>query len=153
MSFLTTSVAVPVWLLILLIAGFTPLLFKLYRLAQAFRRGNIIKEEQEDVVVWKIRSSKPTASAKKAISDIARDKRHEEKADIAHVLKIMASQGERGILIRSLADQMQVNLSKAQLAIGKLVDKKLVEEVVGVSGTKYYLTQLGRNYCSSKGFR
>jgi len=153
MSFLTTSVAVPVWLLILLVAGITPLLFKLYRLVQAFKRGNIVKEEHEDVVLWKIRSSKPSASSKKSSSDLARDKRQEEKADIAQVLKIMASQGERGILIQSLADRMQIKLSKAQFAIGKLVDKKLVEEVVGMSGTKYYLTQLGRNYCSSKGIR
>jgi len=151
MSFLTYSVAVPVWLLVLLIAGVTPLLYKLYRLLSAFRRGNIVKEEHDDVVVWKIRTNRPSAAPKTSSADIARGKREGEKADIVHVLKVMVAEGERGLLIQSLADRMKVALPKAQHAMAKLVEKKLVEAVVGMSGTKYYLTKLGREYCASKG--
>lgn len=151
MSFISYSVQVPVWLLILLLLATTPLLLKLYRLVQGFRKGHIVKEVQEDEVDWKIESNKPSAAPKKSSADIAREKRHEEKSDIVHVLKIMAREGERGMLVQSLADQMQVDITKVQHAIAKLVEKELIEEVVGMSGTKYYLTQLGKNYCNSKG--
>ena len=42
------------------------------------------------------------------------------------------------------------NTTKAKQAMTKLVDKNMVDEVVGISGTKYYLTQIGKDYCRSK---
>lgn len=151
MSFLFHTVAIPVWLLIMMIAAMIPLFVEVYALLMQLKRKEIVKEEDSDLVVWKVRSPKQSISPKKTVEEFAREKRHEEKSDIVHVLKIMAHEGDKGILIQSVADRMNVALSKTQSAMKKLVDKKLVEEVVGVSGTKYYLTQLGRNYCTSKG--
>jgi len=151
MAFLMHSVAVPVWVLILLIAGMLPLLNKLVKLLIDIKRGKIVREVQEDVVLWKFKNTKQSIAPKKSVSDIAREKRHDEKADIVHTLKILTEEGERGMLIQSIADRLNINIAKAQHAVAKLVDKKLVEEVVGMSGTKYYLTELGKNYCKSKG--
>lgn len=153
MSLLSSSVSVPVWLLILLLAAIAPHFVKLFRLIKAYKKGDIVREEHADVVLWKIRADRPSARPKKSTVDVEREKRHQEKSDIRDVLKIMAKEGDRGILIKSLADRMQANISKVQQAIDKLVEKQFVEEVVGMSGTKYYLTQLGRNYCNSKGLQ
>jgi predicted transcriptional regulator len=66
------------------------------------------------------------------------------------VLKIMLKEGEKGVMMQTIADRMGTNLTKAKQAVTKLVDKKMVDEVVGVSGTKYYLTPLGKDYCQRK---
>jgi len=151
MSFLSQSIAVPVWLLILIMVAMLPLLVSLYRLVLRLKRGEIVREEHSEEVLWKIRNEMHAKSPKKTVKEFARDKRHEEKTDIVHVLKIMAKEGEKGILIQSVADRMHITMAKTQQAMKKLVDKQLVEEVVGMSGVKYYLTELGRNYCASKG--
>jgi predicted transcriptional regulator len=151
MSFLSQSVSIPVWLLILLVVAVLPLMLNLYRLVSRFKRGEIVREEHSEEVLWKIKNEMHARSPKKTVKDFARDKRNEEKTDIVHVLKIMAKEGEKGILIQSVADRMHITMSKTQQAMKKLVEKKLVEEVVGVSGIKYYLTELGKNYCASKG--
>ena len=124
MSLFSETVSIPVWLLLLMIVGMIPLFVKLYKLSDRFRRGDIVKEEHGDVVLWKLRTIKRSAAA----------------------------EGDKGMLLQSVADQMKSGTSKVQQAMQPLIDKKLVEEVVGVSGTKYYLTQLGKNYCASKGF-
>ena len=151
MSFFSQSLAVPVWVFILMLVAMLPALYLLYKLVQRFMHGEIVREEHSDMVLWKIRNQMHTVSPKKTVADVAHDKRHEEKTDIAHVLKLLLKEGEKGILIQSIADRLDTSLAKIQHAMKKLVDRKLVDEVVGVSGTKYYLTQLGRSYCTSKG--
>lgn len=151
MSFLTQSVSVPVWLLILMIVAILPLSVSLFRLVFRFKRDEAVNEENSDFELWQMKNEMHTRSPKKTVADYARDKRHEEKTDIVHVLKIMAKEGEKGILIQSVSDRLNTSMTKTQQAMKKLVDKKLVEEVAGMSGVKYYLTELGRNYCISKG--
>lgn len=151
MTFLSQTVTIPAWLLILMIAAMLPYLVILFKLIYRLKSGETVKEVHSDMVLWKVKTGKASASPSKSVDDFARDKRREKKADILQVLKIMAKEGEKGILIQSIADRMNSTLSKAQHAMKELVDKKLVDEIIGVSGTKYYLTQLGRNYCTSKG--
>lgn len=155
LSFLTDTVAVPVWLFILLIAGLVPLFYNLFTLINHFRRGEIVREADSDVVLWKIRNVKKSASPKKSSTDISKEqeqeKEREKESNIIQVLKVVAAGGEKGILLKSIVDRVSIGNANVHRAVQELVDRKIIEEVVGVSGTKYYLTQVGKMYCSKKG--
>jgi YesN/AraC family two-component response regulator len=155
LSFLTDTVAVPFWLFILLIAGLVPLFYQLFTLVNHFRRGEIVRETDDDVVLWKIRNVKKSASPKKSSTDISKEqeqeKQNEKESNINQVLMVVASGGERGILLKSIVDRVSISSANVNRAVKELVDRKIIEEVAGVSGTKYYLTQVGKMYCAKKG--
>ena len=150
MSFLSQSVSIPMWFLIMMNVIVILLLLKLFSLVQRFNRGDIVKEEHSDMVVWKIKSRHPAAAPKRPAADLNKEKEREKKDELVMVLKVLLKEGDKGVMIQTIADRMGINTSKAKHAMVKLVDKKMVDEVVGVSGTKYYLTQLGKEYCRSK---
>ena len=150
MSFLTQTVSMPIWFLIMMNVIMILLLVKLFSLVYRFNRGDIVKEEHSDMVVWKIKTRKPAASPNKSSSDMAKEKDQEKKEELVKVLKVLLKEGDKGVMMQTIADRMGTNTTKAKHAMAKLVDKKMVEEVVGVSGTKYYLTQVGKDYCRSK---
>ena len=77
-------------------------------------------------------------------------KEQDDKQNLVQVLKILIQEGDRGVLMQTIADRMGTNRSNTQQAMQKLVKNKMVDEVIGVSGTKYYLTQQGRDYCKQK---
>jgi len=114
-----------------------------------FRRGDIIKEQDSDMVIWKVRS-RPVAIPKTKPIDVSVQKKHEHKADLVEVLKILLKEGEKGVRLQTLSDKMGTSQSKVQQAMKSLIEKRLVDEVVAMSGTKYYLTQLGIDYCRRK---
>jgi YesN/AraC family two-component response regulator len=155
LSFLTDTVAVPFWLFILLIAGLVPLFYQLFTLVNHFRRGEIVRETDDDVVLWKIRNVKKSASPKKSSTDISKEqeqeKQNEKESNINQVLMVVASGGERGILLKSIVDRVSISSANVNRAVQELVGRKIIEEVAGVSGTKYYLTQVGKMYCAKKG--
>lgn len=155
LSFLTTTVAVPFWLFILLIAGLVPLFYQLFTLVNHFRRGEVVRETEDDVVLWKIRNVKRTAAPKKTSTDISKqqeqEKQKEKESNINQVLNVVAAAGERGTLLKSVVDRVSISSANVHRAVQELVDKKIIEEVAGVSGTKYYLTQVGKMYCEKKG--
>ena len=151
MSFLTETVAIPVWLLILIIGGLIPLVVKLIKLFKINKREEISREERDNKVRWKLKTLRKSASPSKTTADVAKEKSREKKIDILYVLKIMAEEGDKGLLLKTAEDRLKIGISKVQQAMKQLINKKLVEEVVGVSGTKYYLTELGNNYCMKKG--
>ena len=140
----------PIWFLIMMNVIMILLLVKLFSLVYRFNRGDIVKEEHSDMVVWKIKTRKPAASPNKLSSDMAKEKDQEKKEELVKVLKVLLKEGDKGVMMQTIADRMGTNTTKAKHAMAKLVDKKMVEEVVGVSGTKYYLTQVGKDYCRSK---
>jgi len=153
MSFLTHSVSMPVWFLIMMNVIMVILLVKLFMLVYRYNRGDITKEEHSDMVVWKVKTTKRSAMPKtrdKPAETVKKEKETEKKTDMVQVLKILIKEGDRGVLMQTIADRMGTGRGKAQQAMGVLVEKKFVDEVVGVSGTKYYLTTLGREYCQSK---
>lgn len=150
MAVITQSVSIPVWLLILMIAVMLPSLFRLFKLFYLFKRGEIVREENSDMVVWKVKSRQRSVSSTKKATDLAEAKQREQKSELVQVLKILLKEGDRGVRMQSVADQMGAKISRAQTAMKNLVEKKMVEEVIGVSGTKYYLTQLGKDYCRRK---
>ncbi len=114
------------------------------------RRGDIIKEQESDMVIWKVRSQRRVAKPKTKAIDTSAQKKHEEKAELVEVLKILLKEGEKGVRLQTLSDKMGTSQSKVQQAMTNLIEKKLVDEVTTMSGTKYYLTQLGIDYCRSK---
>ncbi len=157
MSFLTETVTIPVWLLILMIGGLIPLFMKMIELFSSSKwrksdRETESREESDRRILLKLRTLKKAAPPSKSVLDVAKEKKQEKKADILHVLKIMAAEGDKGVLLKAIADQLNINTSKVQQAMVQLTDKNLVEEVTGVSGTKYYLTDVGKKYCIKKGF-
>ena len=150
MSFFSATVTIPVWFLILLNIIMVLLLVKLFSLVHRYRRGEITKEEHSDMVVWTIKNRKPVVTAGK-LSVPKNDKKDQEKKDdLVRVLKILLKEGEKGVLLQTIADRMEMSNTKADHALQKLRERKMVDEVVGVSGRKYYLTQTGRDYCRSK---
>jgi predicted transcriptional regulator len=150
MSFLMQSVSIPVWFLIMMNIIVILLLAKLFLLVYRYKQGDIIKEEHSDMVVWKVKNRKRAASPGKKSDASAKQIEREKKAELVFVLKILLKEGEKGVRMQTIADKMGTSITKAQHAMNKLVDKKMVDEVVGVSGTKFYLTQLGKDYCRSK---
>jgi len=137
-SFFTDSVAVPVWLLLIMIIGLVPLIVKLVKLVNHLRRGEIVREEHSDMVLWRVRAVKPTARPTKSSAEVEKEKNREKKDGILLVLQVMAEEGDKGMLLQAIADRMKTGPSKVQQAVKPLIDKNLVEEVTGVSGTKYY---------------
>ncbi len=129
MSILTQTIAIPVWMLILMGVVVLPVIVRVTGKIIRSRRqaGNINTAEQKN---------------KKSLPD--------EKEDITNLLQLLSAGGEKGILLRSVSDRLGISMSAAQKAMAKLVQSRMVDEVVGVSGTRYYLTRLGKQYCTSK---
>ena len=150
MSFFTQSVSIPLWFLIMMNVIVLLLLAMLFWLVYRFNRGEITKEEHSDMVVWKIKNVRRAPSSKKMSADKAEEKQRDKKDELVQVLKVLLKEGEKGVMMQTIADRMGTNVANAQHAMIKLVDNKMVDEVVGVSGTKFYLTQLGKDYCRSK---
>lgn len=150
MSFLLAKVAIPVWLLIMMNIVMILLLIKVFSLYYRYRRGDITKEEYSDMVVWKVRQPKSAAVPNNDNKAERENKDRSNKEELVQVLKILLKEGDRGVLMQTVADRMGKNSSAAQRAMKKLVENKMVDEVVGISGTKFYLTASGRDYCRRK---
>lgn len=150
MSFLTQHVTIPMWFLIMMNLIVVALLVKLFTLVYRYKRGEISKEEHSDMVVWTVKTTKSSAVPKISANDVAKEKERENKQDLVQVLKVLIQEGDRGVLMQTIADRMGTTRSNTQHAMQKLVNSKMVDEVIGVSGTKYYLTQQGRDYCMQK---
>jgi len=151
MSFLTETVAIPVWLLILIIGGFIPLIVRLFKVFKTEKREDISRKERDSRVLLKLRTLRKSASPSKPPVDVAKQKSKEKKIDMVLVLKLMAAEGDKGTLLKAIADRLEISSHKVHEALQQLINKKLIEEVVGVSGTKFYLTDLGKDFCRKKG--
>ena len=151
MSFLTETVAIPVWLLILIIGGFIPLIVRLFKVFKTEKREEVSREERDSRILLKLKTLRKPASPSQPPVDVAKEKSKEKKIDMVLVLKLMAAEGDKGILLKAIADRLEISSHKVQEALQQLTNKKLIEEVVGVSGTKYYLTDLGKDFCRKKG--
>ena len=157
LSFLTNTVAVPVCLFIILIAGLVPVFYNLFKLFNHFRRGEIVREtdSNNNTVLLKIRNVKKSASPRKSSTEMSKEeeqeKEKEKENNITQVLKLVAAEGDKGVLLKSVVDRTSISDANVQRAIQELASRKIIEEVSGVSGTKYYLTQVGKIYCTKKG--
>ena len=65
-------------------------------------------------------------------------------------MKALADSGETGVLPKSISDKMSIDSLETSNALTYLVEKEYAEMINGTSGSKYYLTDLGRQYCINK---
>ena len=167
MSFFFETIAIPFWFIVFIFSSATPLWLKWYKkfiisglLLKKFRRAKSAAEMKVDILKkatdhWNENSeltefsdskvNKKRKSAKKKIDP-------EKKQNIQIVLKALAEGGETGILPKSISDKMDIDSLETSNAFTYLIEKEYAEVVNGASGSKYYLTELGRRYCINKKF-
>ena len=116
MSFLTQHVTIPMWFLIMMNLIVVALLVKLFTLVYRYRRGEISKEEHSDMVVWTVKTTKSSATPKISANDAAKEKERENKQDLVQVLKVLIQEGDRGVLMQTIADRMGTTRSNTQHA-------------------------------------
>ncbi len=164
MSFFFETTAIPFWFIAFIFASATPLWFKWYKkfhlkfivsglLLKKFRRAKSAAELKVDVLKkatdhWTENSEGKVKKRKSARKRIDPDK----KQNIRVVLKALADGGETGVLPKSISDKMSIESLETNNALKYLVEKEYAEVINGTSGSKYYLTDLGRRYCLNKKF-
>jgi len=68
------------------------------------------------------------------------------------VLKVLALHGDAGMLIQSIADNLDIKRNEIKSSLSYLEKNEFVEAVVGSSGDKYYLAARGKKYCIKRGY-
>lgn len=142
MGFLTTQVSLPLWLLIIMIAGMVPVFLKLYRFFKSRgllgRKDNIIIDSQMKTIAPILKEEEGTRKSKRPVE--------------VKILKLLATKGDQGILLQSIADLLKIDSNSANRALNYLSEKSMVESVNSMAGNKYYLTTAGKKYCTTKGY-
>ena len=168
MSFFFDTIEIPFWFIVFIFASVAPLWIKWYKkfhnkfivtglLNKTFRRARSTAELKIDVLKkatdhWndnseltrnyegKVKKRKP----EKKTMDL------NKKQNIQVVLKALADAGETGVLPKSISDKMSIDSLETSNALTYLVEKEYAEIINASSGSKYYLTDLGRQYCLNK---
>ena len=141
MSFLSVQVVVPLWLLLLMIIGLIHLFFQLLK----WLKGKGILNKADIVLDGHMKTIVP----EKTEPETGRKPNRQNEVNI---LKLLALKGEQGILLQSIADALAIESNEANNALEYLEGKKLVEVIKGMSGNKFFLSQVGKNYCDMKGY-
>ena len=162
MSFLFETVAIPIWFLLLLLASAAPIYIKLYKkFHNKYVKTGVLQEKLDDVKdatevkMEVLRKASKNIQAKASAKANEIKEQRKEKVDRTNekkVLKSLAEKGDSGMLLRSIADALNVGSNEATHSLEYLEGKKLVESVNGINGVKYYLTQMGKSYCIKKGY-
>ena len=150
MSLFSSEITIPLWLFIIMLLLIMPAFLWLARLFDQLRKGEIETEENSDMVVFRVKNRRHSAKPKNKSATINDKKKDDGKADLVNVLKVLIKEGDKGVRIQTITDQMGTDQNKVKNALERLVENKMAEEVSGISGTKYYLTQAGRDYCQRK---
>lgn len=169
MSFLFETFKIPLWFLIFAFACAAPLWIRWYK---KFYKKFIVKDILTEKYSEEKVSTKDTVDVFKKASDhwdssvVEKKKRGEEvaKASSANVqntenqpyvkivLKMLALKGDAGMLIQSIADELNVKSNDVKSSLSYLEKNDFVESVAGGYGTKYYLTPRGKKYCAKRGY-
>lgn len=139
MDFLTIEVLVPLWLLLLMVAGMIPLLFLVLR----WLRGKGFVKDKEIVIGREMKTIAPVS-----IEVGKKTKRVNE----VKILKLLAVKGDQGILLQSIADFLKIDSNTTNHALKYLEGKNMLEVVSAMGGDKYFLSKVGKSYCSKKGY-
>lgn len=174
MSFFFDTIEIPFWFIVFIFASAAPLWIKWTRkfhkkfivtglLARRFKKAKSAAEMKMDIFNkatnnWS-ENSELSGFADSGFTDsvVIKKKPKKEidpgkKKNIQAVLKTLAEAGEIGILAKSVSDKTDISTLDTSNALTYLVDKKYAEVVNSTTGTKYYLTDLGRRYCINKQF-
>ncbi len=164
MSFFLETFEVPLWFLIFTFACAAPLWIKWY---QMFYRKFIVtgilqkkfsKVEEEISVLqkatehWNSSVEHDLKSAELKKSKRKHDADSAEQPYVKIVLKALALNGDAGMLIQSIADNLEINSNEIKSSLLYLEKNEFVEAVVGGSGIKYYLAPRGKKYCIKRGY-
>lgn len=168
MSFLFETFKIPLWFLIFALACAAPLWIKWYKkIYRKFivkgsvdkKRHDFEESEVQSVDIMKKASSYWDSSIveKKKQADADKAKKaniqnDENQPYVKIVLKMLALKGDAGMLIQSIADELNVKSNDVKSSLSYLEKNDFVESVSGGYGNKYYLTKRGKNYCAKKGY-
>ena len=168
MSFFFQTISIPAWFIVFVLASASPLWFKWYMkfhkkyISTGFLKRKLSRPKSDakmkEDILKKATEHRNDNSELSGFSDGKKKKRKTlkkqidpiKKQNIKIVLKELAASGETGILPKSLSDKAQINSIETTNALKYLTEKKYAESISGTTGTKYYLTDLGRRYCLNK---
>ncbi len=168
MSFFFETISVPFWLIIFIFFSAIPLWVKWYKkfhikfivsgILQRFIQRKKTTDELKEEVLKKATNHWNSNGELSGLTDNVVKKRKAAKKDIdpqkkqniRTVLKVLAEAGETGVLPKSISDKTNVSSLDTSNALTYLTEKQYAEEINSTSGTKYYLTDLGRRYCINK---
>ena len=168
MSFLFTTFPVPLWFLIFSFACAAPLWIKWYKFIYKKIKGSKIfknklrkfdDSEFEDISIFKKATDNWNASVEHDLKSAElRKSKHQNEANsetqpyVKIVLKTLALNGDAGMLLQSIADNLEIKSNEIKSSLAYLEKNEFVEAVVGGMGSKYYLTARGKKYCIKRGY-
>lgn len=165
MSFLFSTMNVPFWLLIFILACATPAWVRWYKkfylkyiktglLKQKYDKVKGTAEEKVDILK-KATENWNNSIEKERKAEIAKNKSATQDIDqpyIKIVLKTLAKKGDAGMMIQSIADALDISSNQIKNSLAYLEENKFIDAVAGTQGTKYYLAARGKNYCIKRGY-
>jgi len=160
MSFLFETINIPFWFIVFILASATPLWIKWYKMGYKKFRSYKSDEELKSEVLQKATDHWNTNSEFSGFADSEVPKKKKIKKDVDPVkkqniratLKVLAECGETGVLPKSISDKTDIAVLDVNVALQYLLEKKYAEVLNGSSGMKYYLTPLGKKYCTNKNY-
>lgn len=169
MSFLFTTFPVPLWFLIFAFGCAAPLWIKWYKwFYKKIIVGKIMKSDffdaeeeiiEEEISVFQkatdnwnasVDHDLKTAALKKSKQE--HDTNSAEQPYVKIVLKTLALNGDAGMLLQSIADNLEIKSNEIKSSLAYLEKNEFVEAVATGSGTKYYLAGRGKKYCIKRGY-
>ena len=168
MSFLFETFPVPLWFLIFAFGCAAPLWIKWYQLVyKKLIKSNFFKKKfsdfddlaDEEISIFQKATDNWNSSVEHDLktAELKKSKRkHETKSTeqpyVKIVLKTLALNGDAGMLIQSIADNLEIKSNEIKSSLSYLENNEFVEAVVTGSGTKYYLAARGKKYCIKRGY-
>lgn len=167
MSFLTTTFEIPLWFLVFAFACAAPLWIKWYKsvyrklMSLTFLRNRFADSEEIDneISVLQKATDNWNASVEHELrtTELKKSKRENDISSevqpyVKIVLKTLALTGDAGMLIQSIADKLEVGSNEIKSSLTYLEKNDFVEVVTAGSGTKYYLSPRGKQYCIKRGY-
>jgi len=166
MSFLFATFAIPLWFLVFALACAAPLWISWYKkfyqkfivtgiLERKLRKAKKKAEEKVDVLKKATDYWDSNVVEKKKEEQQHKPPKIENTANqpyVKIVLKMLALKGDAGMLIQSIADELNIKNVDIKSSLSYLEENSFVDAVAGSYGTKYYLTQRGKNYCVKRGY-
>jgi len=163
MSFLFETFALPLWFIVFAFGCAAPLWIKWYkifykkfivtgRLQKKIKQASEVAEEKIDVL--KKATEHMNVNVKNVIKKSGEgvEKASEDQPYVKIVLKVLALHGDAGMLIQSMADNLDIKSNEIKSSLSYLEKNEFVESVVGGNGVKYYLAPRGKKYCIKRGY-
>lgn len=163
MSFLFETFALPLWFIVFAFGCAAPLWIKWYkifykkfivtgRLQKKIKKASEVAEEKIDVL------KKATEHMNANVKDVLKKSKEgtamgsDDQPYVKIVLKVLALNGDAGMLLQSIADNLDIKSNEIKSSLSYLEKNEFVESVAGGSGVTYYLAARGRKYCIKRGY-